>query len=74
MNDHGFGQGNGKTETESARLETKSEIKDKERGGEKTNMISDTAMEARAQAKAMAEELGKQTRGIKVDMFKVTRL
>ena len=35
-------------------------------------MITDTAMEARAQAKAMAEELGKQTRGIKVDMFKVT--
>ena len=35
-------------------------------------MISDSAMEACAQAKAMAEELGKQTRGIKVDMFRVS--
>ena len=39
-----------------------------------TIMISDSAMEACAQAKAMAEELSKQTRGIKVDMFRVILL
>lgn len=36
----------------------------------KINKMSDAAKEACAQAKAMADELGKQTRGIKVDMFK----
>ena len=36
--------------------------------------VSDSAMEACAQAKAMAEELGKQTRGIKVDMFRVRKV